>query len=189
MSRLKALLAVLLFLVAPAIAHAEVQATFYSHDFGDHFPHTFITLRGKVEKSGEVVDTNFGFTAVNTTPAILWGSVKGMIETKDAKYIEKSNPHFTLKLSDPQYESLIAHVEAWRNRPQKSYNLNRSNCIHFVMEAAELLGLKVNRESKFFKKPKSFVLELMTLNPGLKLETESNPETVASGETDTKATN
>lgn len=153
----------------PATVHAEVLATFYSHDFGDHFPHAFVRLKGTVDSTGEAVDTNYGFTAVNVSPAILMGSVKGMIETKDAKYVGKSNPHFTLRLSDAQYAKLKAHVEQWRNLPGKSYNLNKRNCVHFVMEAAALLGLTVNRQSKFFKKPKSFTLELMKLNPGLKL--------------------
>jgi hypothetical protein len=170
MKRILALFFALLLLIVPTTIRAEVLATFYSHDFGDHFPHTFIKLEGTVDKTGEAVDTNYGFTAVNTTPAILWGSVLGKIEIKDAKYIEDSNAHFTLKLSDAQYDAVLAHVETWRNKPQKSYNLNKSNCIHFVMEAAELLGLKVNRKSKFFKKPKSFVLEIMELNPGLSLQ-------------------
>jgi hypothetical protein len=170
MSRLTALLVALLLVFAPATARAEVIATFYSHDFGDHFPHTFITLKGTVEATGEAVDTNYGFTAKSVSPAILFGSVNGMIETKDAKYIADSNPHFTLKLDDTQYAALMAHVDKWRNLPGKSYNLNKQNCVHFVMEAAALLGLNVNRKSKLFKKPKSFVLEMMTLNPDLKLE-------------------
>jgi hypothetical protein len=169
MSRLLAALFALLLVLAPAQARAEIIATFYSHDFGDHFPHTFFTLKGTVEATGEVVDTNYGFTAKSTSPAILLGSVVGIIETKDAKYIEKSNPHFTLKLDDKQYQALIEHVEKWRNIPGKSYNLNKQNCVHFVMEAAVLLGLAVNRKSKLFKKPKSFVLEMMKLNPDLKL--------------------
>ncbi len=150
-------------------AHAEVTATFYSHDFGDHFPHALVKLKGTVDSTGEAVDANYGFTAVNTTPAILWGPVKGMIESKDAKYIADSNAHFTLRLSDAQYAQLMAMVEQWRTLPGKSYNLNSRNCVHFAMEAAALLGLQVNRKSKFFKKPKSFLLEVMTLNPGLKL--------------------
>jgi hypothetical protein len=149
-------------------ANAEVLATFYSHDFGDHFPHAFVKLKGTVDSTGEVVDTNYGFTAVNTTPAILWGPVKGMIETKDAKYIADSNAHFTLKLSDGEYAKFMALVEQWRTLPGKSYILNSRNCVHFVMEAAALLGLSVNRKSKFFKKPKSFTLEMMGLNPGLR---------------------
>lgn len=169
MFRFATLIIALLLALLPFTARAEVQATFYSHDFGDHFPHTFIVLKGADDVSGEAVDTNYGFTAKNLTPAILWGSVLGEIETKDAKYIEDSNAHFTLNLSNEQYSALMAHVEKWRSKPQKSYNLDKSNCVHFVMEAAELLGLKVNRKSKFFKKPKSFVLEVMTLNPELKL--------------------
>lgn len=178
MSRFATLLIALLLALLPTTARAEVALTFYSHDFGDHFPHAFIVMKGSVDSTGEAVDSNFGFTAKNVSPAILMGSVKGMIESKEAKYIEDSNPHFTLRLSDAQYAAVIAHVEAWRNKTQKSYNLNKSNCVHFVMEAAELLGLKVNRESKLFKKPKSFVLEMMSLNPGLGLmpgQIASNP--------------
>jgi hypothetical protein len=152
----------------PTSASADVTATFYSHDFGDHFPHALVKLKGTVGSTGEVVDTNYGFTAVNTSPAILWGPVKGMIESKDARYIAASNAHFSLKLSDAQYAQLIALVEKWRNLPGKSYRLNDRNCVHFAMEAAALLGLQVNRKSKFFKKPKSFLLEVMMLNPGLK---------------------
>lgn len=150
-------------------ARAEVIATFYSHDFGDHFPHAFVKLKGTVDSTGEAVDTNYGFTAVSVSPAILMGSVKGMIESKDAKYISKSNPHFSLRLSDAEYAKFSAFVEKWRNLPGKSYSLNKRNCVHFAMEAAVLLGLNVNRQSKFFKKPKSFILEMMKLNSGLKL--------------------
>jgi hypothetical protein len=150
-------------------AHAEVIATFYSHDFGDHFPHAFVKLTGTVDATGEKVDTNYGFTAVSVSPAILMGSVKGMIETKDAKYVSKSNPHFSLRLSDAEYARFMAFVDKWRNLPGKSYSLNKRNCVHFAMEAAALLGLNVNRQSKFFKKPKSFILEVMKLNNGLKI--------------------
>ncbi|MEP7351319.1 MAG: hypothetical protein ABI668_15385 [Sphingorhabdus sp.] len=150
-------------------ARAEVSATFYSHDFGDHFPHAFVKLQGTVDATGETVDTNYGFTAVNTSPAILMGPVKGMIETKDPKYVSKSNAHFTLRLSDSDYARLIALVEKWRNMPGKSYSLSSRNCVHFAMEAAALLGISVNRKSKFFKKPKTFLLEVMRLNPALKL--------------------
>lgn len=150
-------------------ARAEVVATFYSHDFGDHFPHAFVMLKGTVDSTGQAVDTNYGFTAVSVSPAILMGSVKGMIETKDAKYIASSNPHFSIRLSDAEYARFMAFVEEWRNLPGKSYNLGKRNCVHFAMEAAALLGLSVNRQSKFFKKPKSFILEVMKLNSGLKL--------------------
>jgi hypothetical protein len=152
-----------------APAHAEVLATFYSHDFGDHFPHAFIVLKGTIDATGQSVDTNYGFTAVSTSPAVLLGPVKGMVETKDAKYIANSNAHFTLRLNDNDYARLMTMVQQWRNMPGKSYSLNKRNCVHFAMEAAALFGISVNRQSKFFKKPKTFMLEVMRLNPVLKL--------------------
>lgn len=168
MFRYWSLLFVAIFSPLSAPAEAEVVATFYSHDFGDHFPHAFVKLKGNVDATGEAVDTNFGFTAVNVSPAILMGSVNGMVETKDAKYIAASNPHFSVKLSDSEYQRFMAFVEKWRTLPGKSYNLGKRNCVHFAMEAAALLGLSVNRQSRYFKKPKTFLLEVMGLNKALK---------------------
>ena len=160
-------LAFICFATTPA--QAEVVITFYSHEFGENFPHAFITLKGKVESNGEEVDTNYGFTAKNTSPAILFGSVTGIVETKNIKYVTKSDPHFSMTLSDDDYGRIIKLVEEWRNLPGKSYNLGKRNCVHFTMEAAALLGLIINRQTKNFKKPKSFMLELKKLNPDLKL--------------------
>ena len=91
-----------------------------------------------------------------------------MIETKDAKYIASSNRHFSVKLSDAEYSRFMAFIEKWRSLPGKSYNLGKRNCVHFAMEAAALLGLSVNRKSRYFKKPKTFLLEVMGLNKTLK---------------------
>lgn len=157
-----------LTIVTPA--RAEVLATFYSHDFtGAYFPHAFIRLQGELDATGEVIDTNYGFTANSLSPGILFGSVKHKMETKELKYIEKSKPHFTIKLDDAGYAKLLEHVAAWRDIEGKGYNLGKRNCVHFVMEAAALYGLNINRKSKFFKKPKSFLVELMSLNPDLAL--------------------
>jgi hypothetical protein len=152
----------------PAAVRAEVVATFYSHDFGENFPHAFVRLKGKVDSTGEAVDTNYGFTAVNVSPAILMGSVKGIVETRRAHYVAASQPHFSVQLSDAEYMRFMAFVEKWRNLPGKSYHLGRRNCVHFAMEAAALLGLSVNRQSRYFKKPKTFLIEVMGLNKGLK---------------------
>jgi hypothetical protein len=154
---------------ASCVAKAEVLVTFYSHELGQNFPHAFIKLTGTVDSTGEVVDTNYGFTARSTSPAILLGSVSGMIETKSAKYVRNSKPHFSMRLSDADYRRVLDTVTAWRNIPGKSYNLGKRNCVHFTMELAALLGLSINRQSKFFKKPTSFMLELLRLNPGLTL--------------------
>ena len=153
-----------LFFVSPA--RADVDVTFYSHDFGDSFPHAFFTLKGKLE-DGQMIDTSYGFTAVKISPAILWKSVTGEVQTPKDKYIDKSNPHFKITINDSDYAKLMSVVKKWENREQKSYNLKKRNCIHFTSEAIAALGYKFNPESKYWRKPKSFMLEVLELNPSL----------------------
>lgn len=148
-------------------ARAEVIVSFYSHDFGDRFPHAFIVLKGKVDATGEVIDVNYGFTASSVSPAILLGSVKGEVQTSKPDYIAKSDRQFDVTVDDATYARLMAKVAEWRDREQPSYSLNKRNCVHFVMELAEVVGLTVNRKSKLFKKPKSFLIEVKGLNPQL----------------------
>ncbi len=156
-----------IFLCAPPAAHAAVVVSFYSHDFGDRFPHAFVTLKGRLDATGEAVDTNYGFTAQSVSPAILLGSVKGYVQTSKPDYVAKSDRQFGLTLDDATYVRLTAKIREWQDRKQPSYNLGKHNCVHFVMELAEVVGLKVNRKSKYFKKPKSFLLEVKELNPQL----------------------
>lgn len=165
------LFAALLFAVSMLVmpkAHAEVAMTFYSHDFGSNFPHAFFTLKGKLDASGRQINSSYGFTATSVSPAILMGSVKGAVQTPKPKYIAKSRAHFTLQISDAQYAKVMALVRRWQALPGKSYNLGKRNCVHFIMEAASLMGLKVNRKTKYKKKPKSFLFEVMRLNPKLR---------------------
>jgi hypothetical protein len=148
-------------------AHAAVVVSFYSHDFGDRFPHAFIVMKGTLDATGEVVDANYGFTAVSVSPAILFGSVKGKVESSKPDYIASSDRQFDVTVDDATYARVVAKVAEWRDREQPSYSLNKRNCVHFVMELAEAVGLKVNRKSKLFKKPKSFLIEVKGLNPQL----------------------
>ncbi len=158
---------ILAFLVMAAPARAEVVLSFYSHDLSSTFPHAFVTLKGKTE-DGRAIDTNFGFTAKAVTPAILMGSVGGKVETSKADYVASSDRQFAVKLNDRQFDAVMALVERWRTLPGKSYNLNRRNCIHFVGEIAQTVGLRVVFEKDLLKKPKSFLLSLVTLNPWVK---------------------
>ena len=146
------------------VAHAAVTITFYSHELGSQFPHAFATLKGKVDATGEAVDTNVGFTATNTGPSILFGWVTGHVSVLKPKYIASSNPHFSYELTDAEYRSVMATTDKWRNKKQKSYSLNEANCVHFISEVATAAGLKPNPKSKFLKKPTSFLKEVTTLS-------------------------
>lgn len=156
-----------LCLATPKPAQAAVTVSFYSQDLGDNFPHAFITLTGKLDATSEPVDINYGFTATAVSPALLWGPVKGYVQSKDGSYIGRSDQQFSLTVDDATYGRVIAKVREWQARQQPSYSLDKGNCVHFVMELAEVVPLRVNRKSRFFRKPKSFLREVKQLNPQL----------------------
>jgi hypothetical protein len=163
------LLALLLAFGVPAPAAAAVEIAFYSRELGgNNFPHAFISLHGTLDATGERVDTSYGFTAHAVTPALLFGSVTGEIVVEGARQIARSNRQFALILSDERYRAVMAVVERWRNRPQPSYNLNRRNCVHFVAEVAEALGLRVEYVQRLMKRPRSFLEHVRNLNPQLR---------------------
>jgi hypothetical protein len=149
-------------LASPATAAIEVS--FYSKEFGSSFPHAFVTVRGVVERSGETVDTSYGFTAKRVTPAILMGAVGGEIVQSSASYIANSDRHFSLTLSDEEYDRLMAVVESWRNAPQPSYHLNRRNCVYFVASLAAAIGMNAETPKSLMKKPFSYVQHLLQAN-------------------------
>jgi hypothetical protein len=162
----------LLLIVAPA--QAAVEIAFYSRELGgNNFPHAFVSLRGTVDSTGETVDTTYGFTAKAITPAILWGSVAGEVVVEGGRQIARSDRQFALMLNDAQYRAVMAVVQEWRDRPQPSYNLNRRNCVHFVAEIAEAIGLRVENGERLMKRPRSFLHHVRELNPHLAAQQES----------------
>lgn len=152
----------------PAPAAAAVEMVFYSRELSrDNFPHAFVHLRGTLDATGERIDATYGFTASATTPALLFASVAGEIVVEDGPQIAISERQFALTLSDERYAAVMAVVETWRNRPQPSYNLGRSNCIHFVGALAEAAGLRVEYIRRLIKRPRSFLRHVRDLNPEL----------------------
>jgi hypothetical protein len=161
------LFCLLLFAVLPTAAAAEVVATFWSHDRDQNYEHAFIVLNGTVDATGQRVNTNIGFTASRISPMVLLGPVAGRMERVSAGYIarETSRPHFRIVLDDAAYARLTAFIARWRAVPQPSYNLNNRNCVHFVMEAAAILGLSVNRQTAHNRAPRQALEEIVRLNP------------------------
>jgi hypothetical protein len=157
------LLAVLL-LAAPASASAAVEITFLSKEFGTSFPHAYVALEGVLDRSGERIDANYGFTAIHVSPAVLMGSVKGEVMSVDPGYMSKSDRHFTITLSDDDYDRVMAIVERWRTLKQPSYNLNRQNCVFFVAQVAASLGMKADTPNALMKKPRSYLEMLVRAN-------------------------
>jgi hypothetical protein len=158
----------LLLLALPAPATAAVEIAFYSRELGgNNFPHAFVALRGTIDSTGEAVDTSYGFTAKAVTPAILFGSVGGEVVVEGANQVARSDRKLSLTLTDDQYRAAMAVVDRWRNLPQPSYHMNRRNCVHFVGEIAQAIGLRVEFPRRLMKRPRSFLEHVLSLNPQL----------------------
>lgn len=157
-----------MLLLAPAApSAAAVRLGFYSRDFGSYYPHAFVRVTGATDADPErAIDANYGFTARGTSPAILFGPVRGEIISVQPNYVASSERHFSLTLSDAQYAQLLALVEQWRAMPGRSYDLHRRNCVFFVKAVAELFGLRAEHVDGLMLKPRSFLDEVGYENAG-----------------------
>ena len=162
--RALALLAAVLLALAAAPGWAAVSITFYSKELGASFPHAFVILEGAPDRGGPRIDEDYGFTAKTISPAILWGKVAGeVISDHSESYVKGSDRHFTLTLTDSEYDQAMATIAQWRAAKQPSYDLDRHNCVHFVAEVAASIGL-VADTSRLMKKPRSFLEGLTRAN-------------------------
>ena len=151
-------------LAVPGNARAAVEVAFYSKDFGATYPHAFITVKGRLDATGEAIDASYGFTARKVTPAVLSRSVDGEVIPSAPRYIARSDRHFSLTLNDEEYRRLIAVVDKWAALGQPSYNLNHRNCVFFVAELAAALGLRADTPKPLMKKPRSYLRALVEAN-------------------------
>jgi hypothetical protein len=148
-----------------APAWAAVQMTFYTKELGASFPHTFVILDGTLDRSGERIAEDYGFSAKTISPAILWGRVGGkVISDHEPSYVNGSDKHFTVTLSDDEYDRVMATVERWRTAKQPSYDLDKANCIHFVAELATAIGMEAAPRKGLMRKPRSFVEAVTAAN-------------------------
>jgi hypothetical protein len=164
LTRLIAVLAAALLALAAAPAWAAVSITFYSKELGASFPHAFVILEGTPDRGGARIEEDYGFTAKTLSPAILWGKVAGeVISDHSAGYVKGSDRHFTIALTDAEYDKVMAAIGRWRSAKQPSYDLDRHNCVHFVAELAAAVGMTVDT-TKLMKKPRSFLETLTARN-------------------------
>lgn len=162
--RLTAFLAAALLALTAAPGWAAVSITFYSKELGASFPHAFVVLEGTLDRGGPRIEEDYGFTAKTISPAILWGKVSGEVITDHSVgYVRGSDRHFTLALTDSEYDRVMATIARWRAVKQPSYDLDRHNCVHFVAELAASVGLTADTR-RLMKKPRSFIEALTEAN-------------------------
>lgn len=172
-----------LLALCPTAAAAAVDITFYSREFGSQFPHGFVTIQGTLDRGGERIDANYGFTATHVSPSILFGSVRGKVDAAPAGYIRNSEAHFTLTLTDSEYDLVTATVARWREADQPSYNLNRRNCVHFIADIAASLGMAADVPRNLTRRPTAWTESLIRANrawlaarPDARILQEPGPE-------------
>ena len=162
--RAVALLFAALLAVLAVPASAAVSITFYSKELSTSFPHAFVILEGTLDRGGPRIEEDYGFTAKTISPAILWGKVAGEVITDHtAGYVKGSDRHFTVVLSDSEYDRVMATIARWRSARQPSYDLDKHNCVHFVAELAAAIGMTPDTK-KLMKKPRSFLETLTAQN-------------------------
>ena len=164
--RLRHLLFALPFLLGlSSVAQAEITITFYSHHLGTYrsdiaFLHAFVALTGTTESDKKPVNANFGFTASDVSPAILWKSVPGEMASMPRDYVAASRRHFSMPISDAQYRAVLSVVARWQHYPQPSYNLDTHNCVTFVKDVALALHLPASNDRKLVHSPQDFLEDL-----------------------------
>ncbi|MET1110990.1 MAG: hypothetical protein ABWX67_05615 [Allosphingosinicella sp.] len=162
--RLIAILAAALLALTAAPGWAAVSITFYSKELGASFPHAFVILEGTPDRGGPRIEEDYGFTAKTISPAILWGKVAGEVITDHSvSYVKGSDRHFTVILTDSEYDRVMATIARWRSARQPSYDLDKHNCVHFVAEVAAAIGMTPDTR-KLMKKPRSFLEGLVAQN-------------------------
>ena len=164
LTRLIACLAAALLALGAAPGWAAVSITFYSKELSSSFPHAFVILEGTPDRGGARIAEDYGFTAKTISPAIMWGKVSGEVITDhSAGYVKDSDRHFTVALSDSEYDRVMATIARWRSARQPSYDLDKHNCVHFVAELAASIGMTPDMK-KLMKKPRSFLETLAAQN-------------------------
>ena len=170
MGRMFSILLAVVALAWGASAQAQVMLSFHSFNGSvviGRYPHTFIVLEGTLDSTGEKVNENYGFTAKSVGPSVLNGPVVHDISIEPPKYIQKTNRHFSIPISDEQYRRIVKEMQAWRDAPGKYYDLDTRNCIHFVGRMAELVGLKVDYPENMLRRPKKWLNHITAMNPAL----------------------
>ena len=169
LTRFATLVFAALALMWSGAAFAAVQIHFHSFNgsvFVGRYPHTFIVLDGTLA-NGTRVNENYGFSARVAGPAVLSGPVEHMVLAESERNVQRTNRHFSVTITDAQYQRIVTEVRAWQNAPGKYYDLETRNCIHFVGRMAELVGLRVEYPQDMLRRPKKWLNHITELNPQL----------------------
>jgi hypothetical protein len=79
---------------------------------------------------------------------------------------------WTVTVSDAAYPRLKALVVRYSIKPGSIYRMNERNCVHFVAEAANVIGMRLPDGKGMMKRPTSYMMAIAAANkdfPTLKM--------------------
>ncbi|MBX9574798.1 MAG: hypothetical protein K2X07_04080 [Caulobacteraceae bacterium] len=156
-----------LWLAAGPVA-AAVTVTFYGHEGAQvrggwlYFPHAYLRLHGTLD-TGETVDRAVGFTARSPGPQLLLFSGPGILKEPEPAYLAEGVAYLSVEISDEAFHQITARIDWWGTPEGSRYNLNKRNCIAFVADVAQRLGLSTPSHETL--SPNGFLKDMVALNP------------------------
>lgn len=149
-------------------AAAEVVVTLYGHEGAQvrggwlYFPHAYVRLTGTLD-SGEAVDRAVGFTAKHPGPQLLLFPGPGILKEPEPTYLAEGVAYLSVEIPDAVFHDLTRRIDWWGTPEGSRYDLNRRNCIAFVADVAQAVGLKT--PSPRTLSPNGFLKDLVGMNP------------------------
>jgi len=178
-------LAGLVLLMASAgAARCETTVAFYSHGWGVagsgmlYFPHAFVVIRRSSATADPPQEEAFGYTAADPNDITVFAhSARGMVNQPDPTYRKRATLHFTVTASEDQYAALKKVVDAWGGQGAPLYDLKTHNCVGFVAELANALGLQI--PATIGEDPAKFLEGVRRLNAGRLIEASADAPAAA----------
>jgi hypothetical protein len=153
------------------LAYCGTTVSFYTHGWGlgpggmMYFPHAFVVIERSTSADAPPTEESYGFTAASTTdPSVLMRPSQGTVERPNPVYRKAAVLHFTVEISDAQYDALKQTLTAWGGPGAPLYDLGSHNCVGFVGAIAEAVGLKTPAGNPG-EDPVKFVEGVRKLNP------------------------
>lgn len=159
--------ALLLWLLAWPAA-AEVTVTFYGKDGNLSLtrfvsPHAYVLLEGRLD-SGEPVSrrVSFGAAGGGGVEALLRAG-PGVLTDYTGSEPPVGKAYLSIRISDAAFYDLTKRMDWWATPAGNLYNVYDRNCVGFVADVAQRLGLRTPRADTW--SPNGFLESMVAMNP------------------------
>ncbi|MBU1325338.1 MAG: hypothetical protein KJ676_08845 [Alphaproteobacteria bacterium] len=159
--------ALLLWLLAWPAA-ADVVVTFYGKDGNLSLtrfvsPHAYVVLEGRLD-SGEPVLRMVSFGAADGGGIEqLMRAGPGVLTDYAGSEPPVGKAYLSIRISDATFYDLTKRMDWWATPAGNSYNVHNRNCVGFVADVAQRLGLRTPSDDTW--SPNGFLEQMVAMNP------------------------